>query len=98
MSEKVYPKGLRTFPPHANAPEFVKGSLIITLNELIQFCKDNPDYLTEYNGQKQLKCSMLDGDKGLYLNVDTYRPDVNSRPEPQHEVDGNLDSEPPLPF
>ncbi len=53
MSEKIYPKGLRTFPPRAEAPEFVKGTLIITLNEFIAFCKNNSSLLTDYNGAKQ---------------------------------------------
>jgi len=98
MSDKVYPKGLRTFPPREGAPDFVKGTLIVTLNDLIKFAKGRPDLLTEYNGQKQLKCNILEGDKGLYFQVDTWKPDANQRPEPQPEVDGNLDSEPPLPF
>jgi hypothetical protein len=94
MSEKVYPKGLRTFPPRAEAPDFVKGTLIITLNEFFNFCKERPDLMTEYNDQKQLKCNILEGDKGLYFQVDTWRPDANQQPEPQPEVDGNND----LPF
>ena len=75
MSEKIYVKGLRTFKPHEKAPDFVKGTLIITPNELVQFAKENEQYLTEYNGSKQLKCQILDGDKGLYFVVDTYKPD-----------------------
>ena len=35
-----------------NAPEFVKATLIVSLNELVQFCKDNEKLLTEYKGQK----------------------------------------------
>ena len=89
MSEKVYPKGLRTFPPRDGAPDFVRGTLIITLNEFFNFCKERPELMTEYNDQKQLKCNILEGDKGIYLQVDTWKP------EPQPEVDGNNE---PLPF
>ena len=78
MSEKketIYPKGLRTFKPHEKSPDFVKGTLIITLNELVKFCKENPELLTEYKEQKQLKCQILDGKDGLYLVVDTWKPE-----------------------
>ena len=95
MSEKVYPKGLRTFPPREGAPDFVKGTLIITPRDLVEFIKERPGLLTEYNGAKQLKCNILEGDKGLYFVVDTWKPDPNQRPEPQPEVDGNAE---PLPF
>jgi hypothetical protein len=95
MSEKVYPKGLRTFPPREGAPDFVKGTLIITPRDLVEFIKERPGLLTEYNGAKQLKCNILEGDKGLYFVVDTWKPDPNQRPEPQPEADGNNE---PLPF
>ena len=97
MTDKIYPKGLRTFPPRDTAPDFVKGTLIITPRELVDFIKDNPHLLTEYEGRKQLRCNILEGDKGLYLQVDTWKPDANQRPEPEPEVDGN-DSSGPLPF
>ena len=73
--ETIYPKGIRIFPKHQNAPDFVKGTVIITMNELFKFCKENESLLTEYNGNKQLKCQLLDGNNGLYMAVDTYKPD-----------------------
>lgn len=76
MSEtKVYPKGVRIFNPHEKAPKFVKGSMVITMNELFKFCKENEALLTEYKGEKQLKLQILEGDKGLQVVVDTYRKD-----------------------
>lgn len=71
---KTYPKGIRAFSPNAKAPEFVKAQIVISINDLVQFAKDNQNLLTEYNGQKQLKLNMLSGDKGLYLVVDEYKP------------------------
>lgn len=91
MAEKVYPKGLRVFPPHANAPEFVKGTLMITPRELVDFCKERTDLLTDYNGQKQLKCQILDGDKGMYFVVDTWKPSDTAQPKAN-------DGSEPLPF
>lgn len=76
MTERKFPEGIRIFPPNDKAPSFVKGTVIITLNELVKFCKDNPDLLTEYKGEKQLKLQLVerkDG-KGLNLTVDTYKP------------------------
>ncbi len=75
MSEKksIYPAGIRTFKPHPKAPDFIKGTLIISLNELAKFCKENPELLTEYKGEKQLKCKMLDGKFGISIEVDTWR-------------------------
>ena len=76
MSNQKFPKGLRIFGPKENAPDFVKGQLIITLNELIQYCKENSDLLTDYKGEKQLRLQILEKkDKsGLNLVVDTYKP------------------------
>ncbi len=97
MSETIFPEGLRVFPPRDGAPDFVKGSLIITLNELIAFCKNNPSYLTEYNGNKQLKLSILESKndpRKLNLTVDTYRPEVNANVvEPEPFVNGNIDDD-----
>ncbi len=75
MSETIYPEGIRVFAPHENAPDFVKASVIISINELVKFCKDNDHLLSEYNGNKQLKIQLLDGRKGQYFSVDTYRPE-----------------------
>lgn len=62
------------FSPRDGAPDFVKGQIVISLNELIQYCKDNPGNLSEYKGNKQLKLDLLDGKKGLYLKVNDYKP------------------------
>lgn len=93
---KIYPKGLRTFAKHDNAPDFVKGTLIVTPNELVKFCKENEGLLTEYNGTKQLKCQILEGDNGLYFVVDTWKH-TNQAPDkaPSNNVDDLGDG---LPF
>ena len=76
MSEKVFCKGLRTFPKHEKQPEFVLGSLIIEPETLIEFIKgEGKQYLTEYKGKKQLKLQMLKPKDGNGVNfvVDTYK-------------------------
>lgn len=72
-NDKVYPKGIRVFNPRQGAPTFVKGTLVITLEELQNWASQNPDYLSDYQNQAQLKLNILEGDNGLYLTVDTYK-------------------------
>ena len=74
MADKTFPKGIRIFAPRDGAPDFVMGGMVITLNELVQFCKDNPNLLTEYKGEKQLKCQLLESKEGKpYAVVDEYK-------------------------
>jgi hypothetical protein len=70
---KIYPKGMRTFAKNANAPQFVLGTLVITPKELVDWIKENDRLLTDYNGTKQLKLQILNGDKGIYFTVDTFK-------------------------
>ena len=77
--EKIYVKGLRTFKPNEKAPDFVKGTLIISPNELIEFLRENEKLMTDYKGTKQLRCQILDGNNGLYFTVDTFKPE--SKPQ-----------------
>lgn len=96
--EKIYPKGLMVFKPHEKAPDFVKGTLMITPNELIKFCKENINLMTEYKGNKQLKCQILEGDKGLYFVVDTWKPEkTESKEQPKEETFDDVDVD-SLPF
>jgi hypothetical protein len=90
MSNNVLPKGIRTFNKRENQPEFVLGSVIITLNELVTFCKENPELLSEYNGQKQLRLQLLRSKEGApYLTVDTFKPQAAPQP-PAKDDDGDL--------
>jgi len=88
--EKIYPKGIITFPKNDKAPDFVKGTLIITPNDLVTWLKENPNLLTDYNGTKQLKCQILEGNKGLYLVVDTFVPTPKAESKPANEDDDDL--------
>jgi len=97
MSDTIYPKGIIIFKKNENAPDFVKGSMVITVNELVKFCKENADLLTEYNGQKQLKCQLLDGNNGLYLKVDTWKPNQQQNQSNATIINESNESE-DLPF
>lgn len=80
MSEKIYPEGMRAFSKRDNAPDFVVGTLVITPNDLIEWLKKNQSLLTEYEGKKQLKLQILNGNKGLYLQVDTWKKEEEKLP------------------
>lgn len=72
----TFPQGIRVFKPKENAPSFVKGQIIIHPNDFFTWLKANPEVLTDYKGEKQLKLSLLerkDGN-GLNVQVDTYKP------------------------
>jgi hypothetical protein len=87
MADQIFPKGVRLFNKHEKAPEFVIGSLVITLNELVQFCKDNPSLLTEYNGQKQLKLQIVKTKSGnLSATVDTYKKEEKTFTETKEDL------------
>ncbi len=75
MADQILPKGLRFFPKGQNAPDFVLGTMVITMNDLFAFCKENETLVTEYNGAKQLKLQLLKSKEGkLYAAVDTFKP------------------------
>ena len=75
MAEQILPQGIRFFPKNDKAPDFVLGTLVVTLDDLAQFFKDRSDLLTEYNSKKQLKLQLLKSKEGkLYAAVDTFKP------------------------
>jgi len=75
MADQTLLKGIRLFQPKPTQPDFVLASGVITLNELVTFAKDNPQLLTEYNGEKQLRIQLLKSKDGKpYMVVDTWKP------------------------
>ena len=62
---------------HDKQPDFVKGSIVVTPNDLISWLKKNEGLMSEYEGKKQLKLQLLEGKNGLYLSVDTYKKEGN---------------------
>jgi hypothetical protein len=74
MSEKKYITGIRCFPKHERAPDFVLGGGVLTIDELTEFVNSNPEILTQYNGKKQLRFQVLKGQNGvLQFVVDQYK-------------------------
>jgi len=81
MADQTLLKGIRLFTPKPNQPEFVLASGVITLNELVTFAKENPQLLTEYNGEKQLRIQFLKSKDGKpYMVVDTWKPSETAAP------------------
>jgi hypothetical protein len=72
MADKVFPSGIRVFSPRSGAPNWVKGSLVITPAELFEWIKANPEYLKDYNDKKQIKLDLLEGKNGMYISVNTF--------------------------
>lgn len=76
MADQILPEGIRFFPKHQNAPDFVVGTMIITPNDLVAWLKANPNLLTDYEGKKQIKLQLLNSKQGkLYAAVDTFKPE-----------------------
>jgi phage antirepressor YoqD-like protein len=90
MSEKIYPKGIITFPKNEKQPDFVLGSMVITPNDLFAWLKENESLLTDYNGKKQMKFQVLNGDKGVYFVVDTFKPTPKAESKLAIEEDSSL--------
>jgi hypothetical protein len=93
MADQVLMKGIRLFEKKANQPDFVLATGVITPNDLVAFLKENPELLTEYNGQKQVRIQVLKSKDGKpYVSVDTWKPDSAAAvPAKQDaEKDGSL--------
>lgn len=72
--EKIYPKGITAFAPRNGAPDFVLGTVIITIDDLTQWIDDNKQYLSDYNGKQQLRLNLTKSRDGRpSLAVDTYK-------------------------
>ena len=70
------PKGIISFNPHPNAPNFVLGTIAISLNQLQEWCKgEGAEFLSDYKGEPQLKLQVtsLKEGRGIMIAVDTYK-------------------------
>ena len=75
--EKIYPNGLVIFAPREGAPDFVKGTMIITPKIFLEWAKTMTEHLQEWENNKQLRFDLLNGNKGLYAVLNTYKPNPN---------------------
>lgn len=72
MADQKFIDGIKAFKPKA---DFIKAELVISLNQLVKFCKDNPELLSEYKGEKQLKVQVKESKSGTwYAALNEYKP------------------------
>ena len=84
MANTIFPGGIRCFSKGPNSPDYVMANVVITPQEFYDWLKgDGAQYLTEYNGKKQLRLSMLANNKGPYIKVDTFVPKKKDQPPDQ---------------
>lgn len=82
MADKIYVTGFRAFPKHEKAPDFVLGTLVISLDDFKAFVNgEAKQYLSEYKGKKQLKIQVTKGKEGgLVFAVDTWKAEAKAEP------------------
>lgn len=93
---KIFPEGLFYQKPREGAPEFVRGSLNIKVDQLIPFLEKHK------NAQGYVNIDMLlSKEKNLYLALNEWKkPDGlsdtksrNSQPEPKSSVSDGFNSD-----
>jgi hypothetical protein len=82
MADNKLLEGIRLFKKKDSQPDFVLATGVITPNALVAFLKANPDLLSEYNGEKQVRIQVLKSKDGNpYVAVDTWKPDAKGNNE-----------------
>jgi len=95
MSEKVFSRGIWVKEPRANAPDFVFGSISIKLEDFISFAGEHVNESGFIN--LDIKKSR-DSSKGLYCELNTYKPKENVIPEAKQDQIEEQDAPFDLPF
>lgn len=101
MAEIVKAKGLITFAPNEKAPEFVLGTIAISLKQLNEWVKgEGAQYITDYKGEPQLKLQVtsMKGKRGILLAVDTWKPTPKAESPGTTTRDGITTQDDALPF
>ena len=90
--KKYFPKGLFYKEPHAQAPDFVKGSASIKVDEFKQ-------YLNNVSGEWLNIDFKVSKEGKPYAEVNTFKPDKSKAKPPQNTMPDNFDdSDDTLPF
>lgn len=90
----TYVEGLRGFNPREGSNQNVIGNLIISPRQLVEFIKANPDCLTDYKEEKQIRVTIWKNDKGLSFTLD--KPKEEKKPEQEDRSVGTYSED--LPF
>ena len=80
MADQIFMEGIRCFPKKETQPDFVIGSMVLTISDVLAFFNTRKDLVTQYNGKDQMKLQLLKSKSGggIYLAVDTYKPSGNT--------------------
>lgn len=79
--------GLSVAKPHANAPEFVKASLSINNQKLIDFLQERITFGDDWTNA-DIKLSKQDK---LYIQINTWKKDDNTTQAPQEPQEKVID-------
>lgn len=81
--KKIYPKGIMAFSKSEKQPDFVKGAIIITPDELVKWLRgDGAAHLVDSKFGKQLKLQITEYEGKFSLSVDNWKPTGQSAPQP----------------
>jgi len=82
MTEKVFSRGIWVKEPRANAPDFVFGLISVKLEDFISFAGEHVNESGYIN--LDIKRSK-DASKGMYCELNTYKPKDDVILEPKQE-------------
>lgn len=84
MVEAVFAEGISVFQPREGAPEFVIGDLVVDVNTLVNWVKNNKQHL---GTDKKLRMVIKKSREGkVYADVNTFKPQKQAAPAVE-EVD-----------
>ena len=89
MDDNTFIDGLRAFPKHQNAPDFIMADISIEREVLSQWLANN------YKGEKYIKCQLkMSRDGNPYIVTNDFKPQVQQTPsfEPQPQQGGTVDA------
>lgn len=82
MADAIFPEGMRLWPPHKNAPGFVKGQITVRVSEFKDWARNHVD------GNDTIRIDLKEGKSGaLYLSLNTFKKDDQPAPAPAVEDD-----------
>lgn len=83
MADVQFVEGLRVYPPHENAPEFVKAALVIEPEELRRWLG---------NGTDKVRIDVKVGRSGSwYCAVNTFKPKPQGEQQSARNVEPDFD-------
>ena len=87
-NQKVFPQGIRTFKKNDNAPDWILGSMVVSLNDFFDWCKgEGAKYQSDYKGTKQIRFDVtMTKDNRPNLVVNTYGMNVDETGLPETDI------------